>query len=52
MFVQFSDATKTVIVSVFACQQDVDEHPNQGQVDASDARYLAFLAAQQAAQPK
>lgn len=42
-FVQFSDSTETKIVSVFACQQDSDEYPNQGEVDQNDARYLTFI---------
>jgi hypothetical protein len=45
IFVQFSDATKSAITSVFACEQDPDEHPHQGNVDESDPRYLAFIEA-------
>jgi hypothetical protein len=42
MFVQFSDSTETVIIALFGCQQDPTTYPNQGVVEASDARYEAF----------
>ena len=42
-YVQFTDSNKTAIVSVFACPQDPDLYPNQGEVDETDARYLAFM---------
>lgn len=43
MFVQFADSTQTVIVSYFGAPQDESEFPNQGAVDASDARYKTFF---------
>lgn len=43
MFVQFSDATEKVIVAVFASGQDIGRFPNQGQIEASDARYARFF---------
>lgn len=42
MFVQFTDSTETKIRSVFSCPQDPDTYPNQGAVDDTDARYVAF----------
>ena len=53
MFVQFTDATETVVCAVFACEQGAG-YPNQGNISAIDSRYLAFLTplstlAQQAA---
>ena len=41
--VQFSDATEKVVIAFFACPQDPDAYPNQGQIDDSDPMYLAFL---------
>lgn len=43
-FVQFTDSTETKIITVFGCEQDATVWPNQGQVEDTDARYLAFLA--------
>ncbi|WP_164707925.1 DUF4376 domain-containing protein [Paraburkholderia phosphatilytica] len=42
IFVQFADATETVVVATFGCSQDANEYPNQGEIDATDLRYLAF----------
>lgn len=42
MFVQFSDETKTKIISVFGGRQDEAVWPNQGEVDEDDPRYLGF----------
>jgi hypothetical protein len=42
-FVQFTDSTSTKVLSVFACAQDADAYPNQGEIDSSDVRYLTFL---------
>jgi hypothetical protein len=56
IYVQFADATETDVVAVFACAQDTAIFPNQGQLDSTDERYLAFvdpkstLAGAQAAQ--
>jgi hypothetical protein len=44
IYVQFSDATETVIVATFAGPQGTTI-PNQGTVPASDARWAAFYAA-------
>lgn len=44
IYVQFSDATSARIVSVFGAPQDAEAYPNQGAVEASDARYIAFLS--------
>lgn len=43
IYVQFGDATEQTIVSVFYGPQDPDEYPNQGQVNDSDKRYIAFV---------
>lgn len=43
MYVQFTDSTKATIQSVFSCAQDSVDYPNQGIVDVTDSRYLAFI---------
>lgn len=43
VYVQFSDATKTNVISVFGCPQDPSVWPNQGEIDSADARYQAFI---------
>ncbi|WP_342705131.1 hypothetical protein OHZ10_29125 [Burkholderia arboris] len=43
IFVQFSDASEATVTSVFGCQQEAGAYPHQGEVAASDARYLAYL---------
>ncbi|MBB5462864.1 DUF4376 domain-containing protein [Paraburkholderia sp. Cpub6] len=43
VYVQFSDSTKTKVVAVFGCPQDATAFPNQGAIDATDARYQAFV---------
>lgn len=42
-YVQFSDSTNTKIIACFGCAQDPAEWPNQGQVEDTDPRYLAFI---------
>ncbi|WP_404273715.1 hypothetical protein [Yersinia intermedia] len=42
IYVQFSDATKTVIVSLFGNPQDPEHYPYQGTVEDSDPRYAVF----------
>jgi len=44
MFVNFTDATQTVICGVFAGPQPTVTYPNQGTVTASDARWAEFYA--------
>lgn len=41
--VQFSDATEASIITYFASPQDGENIPHYRQVDASDARWKAFL---------
>ncbi len=41
--VQFKDSTEAVIVAAFAGAQDAAEYPNQGDVEETDARYVAFV---------
>ncbi|VWB98605.1 hypothetical protein [Burkholderia lata] len=43
IFVQFSDESETAISSVFGCKQNPDFYPNQGEVDANDDRYAAYV---------
>lgn len=45
VFVQFSDSTQKTIIAAFSCAQDPDVYTNQGTVDSSDARYIAFVQA-------
>lgn len=47
MFVQFSDETKTKVVTVFDSRQDEDAFPNQGVVSETDPLWLAYLATTQ-----
>lgn len=45
VYVQFSDASKATIVSVFGNAQDPNEFPNQDAIDPSDARWKAYFDA-------
>lgn len=42
VFVQFADSTETAVVASFACPQDTTKYPYQGEIDDTDARYVAF----------
>ena len=42
-YVQFTDGNKTAILSVFSCPQDPSTYQNLGEVDVTDARYVAFM---------
>lgn len=42
-YVQFKDVEQTVVCAVFGCDQDATAYPNQGQIDATDARYQLFI---------
>lgn len=44
IFVQFADATESVIVSIFSCEQDPNAHPFQGVVALDDDRLIAYMA--------
>ncbi|HEF5874768.1 TPA: hypothetical protein SAY52_005447 [Burkholderia cenocepacia] len=44
IYVQYSDSTENKIVGYFGSPQDEATFPNQGTVDASDARWVAFYA--------
>lgn len=46
LYVQFSDATETVIVSFFACPQDPKVWPNQGSIETNDARWKTYYDSQ------
>lgn len=48
IFVQFSDANETSIISVFASPQDEVAYPNQGTVETTDASWHSFYAELQA----
>lgn len=43
VYVQFSDATETTIISSFGCPQDPASFPNQATIDSSDPRYQEFV---------
>ncbi|RKR46327.1 hypothetical protein B0G82_4010 [Paraburkholderia sp. BL17N1] len=43
MFVAFSDGTESTIIALFGCAQDPAYWPNQGEVSASDARYVSYF---------
>ncbi|WP_429496763.1 DUF4376 domain-containing protein [Robbsia andropogonis] len=43
-YVNFKDASKAVVDSVFGGPQDASIWPNSGEVDDSDERYLAFVS--------
>lgn len=45
IYVQFSDDTETVIVSLFGNSQDPEYWPNQGTVTESDPRYKTYYDA-------
>lgn len=45
VFVQFLDETESKVVSVFDCRQSEKDHPNQGEIDKSDSRYIEFMEA-------
>lgn len=42
IFVQFTDSANSEISSIFCCPQDPDVWKNQGTVDPSDPRYVAY----------
>lgn len=44
-YVQFADASKEKIVSVFCGPQDPQFHSNLGEVEGDDPRYTAFRMA-------
>ena len=43
VFVQFSDSSQTKVQTVFGCAQDHAAWPNQGEIEDTDNRYLAFI---------
>jgi hypothetical protein len=43
VFVMFSGPDKTKVQTAFCCPQDPDVYPNQGEIEETDPRYLAFL---------
>lgn len=42
-YVQFSDSSKSKIISTFASPQDEGVYDNYGEVEDTDERYLAYL---------
>ncbi len=46
VFVQFSGPDELVVTGVFCGPQDPEVWGNQGQIDADDPRYLAFMTPQ------
>lgn len=45
IFVQFSDASQTAIVSYFGSPQDPAAYQNQGSIEPTDARWKTFYDA-------
>lgn len=43
VFVQFYDESETSVMASFACPQDPETCPNQGEIAADDPRYLVFM---------
>jgi len=43
IYVEWTDASATAVLSVFSCPQDPTAYPNQAVIDSSDARYQAFI---------
>jgi hypothetical protein len=43
MYVQFSDAAKATIISIFSGPQDPTVWANQGEVEGDDLRYIAYF---------
>lgn len=43
VYVQFSDETETVVVSVFSGPQDTFYFPFQGELEDDDPRYIAYI---------
>lgn len=43
MFVQFRDEHELEIVSVFCGAQNVDDYPNQGEIEVDDERLKKYL---------
>ncbi|WP_343618835.1 hypothetical protein [Ralstonia sp.] len=46
--VQFTDSKKTTICAYFGAPQDPDVYANLGQIETTDARYVAFYNSQSA----
>jgi hypothetical protein len=44
VFVQFADDAQARVVAEFSGPQDPEFYPHQAQLDANDARYMAFIA--------
>lgn len=43
-FVQFADSNQVAIVAIYGnAQPDEEAHPNQGEVEEDDLRYLNYL---------
>ena len=45
LFVEFTDPTASKINSVFGCQQDDEQFPNQGVLFADDPRWKEYFLA-------
>jgi hypothetical protein len=42
IFVQFNNPQQEKIISVFSCPQDLDKWDNQGEVEDTDVRFVAY----------
>lgn len=45
IYVQYTDASGTAILAVFTSAQDDTVYPNQGVIESSDERYVAYYDA-------
>jgi len=43
VYVEWTDATATIVLSVFSCPQDPEAYPYQAEIDSGDERYQAFV---------
>lgn len=43
VYVQFSDASEEKVIAAFSCTQIDEKYQNQGAIDDSDPRYVAFI---------
>jgi hypothetical protein len=43
LFVQFSDSTEKVVISIFGGAQDPSAYLNQGEIESDDPRYSSYF---------
>lgn len=42
MWVQYSDNTRKLIITIFQSEQSLEEYPNSGELDVSSEAYKTF----------